>query len=101
MGICTPVLGELAAGAAGSNDPQRHLDILKIRVGTLRCWPFDSIAAYEFGRIRAELKRIGRPMQQIDIQVAAVAKALGRCTVVTMDTDLLAVPGLAVEFWSP
>ena len=38
-------------------------------------------------------------MQQIDIQVAAIAFALGRCTVVSGDTDLKAVPGLTVEDW--
>ena len=63
-------------------------------------WPYDSVAAREFGRIYAELRRIGRPMQQIDMQVAAVARTLGDCTVVTVDTDLFAVPGLSVTDWS-
>jgi tRNA(fMet)-specific endonuclease VapC len=39
-------------------------------------------------------------MQQIDIMVAAVALSLGNCTVVTDDTDLIAVPGLSVENWA-
>jgi tRNA(fMet)-specific endonuclease VapC len=39
-------------------------------------------------------------MQQIDIMVAAVALSLGNCTVVSDDTDLLAVPGLSVENWA-
>ena len=34
------------------------------------------------------------------ITLAAVAFALGNCTVVTKDSDLAAVPGLAVEVWS-
>jgi predicted nucleic acid-binding protein len=53
----------------------------------------------EYGRIAAELKRIGRPMQQIDIQITAIAFALGNCTVVSGDSDLKAVPGLSVEDW--
>jgi tRNA(fMet)-specific endonuclease VapC len=38
-------------------------------------------------------------MQQIDIQIAAIARCLGDCTVVSTDSDLSAVPGLTVENW--
>jgi tRNA(fMet)-specific endonuclease VapC len=69
-------------------------------LGKLLCWPYEKPAALEFGRIIAELKRIGRPMQQIDIQLAAIAFALGNCTVVSGDSDLAAVPGLTVENWA-
>jgi tRNA(fMet)-specific endonuclease VapC len=46
------------------------------------------------------LKTIGRPIGQNDIMIAAIARSLGNTTVVTMDTDLAAVPGLAVENWA-
>ena len=62
-------------------------------------WPFDKAAAHEFGRLFALLRRMGRPMQQVDIQIAAIALTLGNCTVVTTDTDLSAIPGLRVESW--
>jgi tRNA(fMet)-specific endonuclease VapC len=64
------------------------------------CWPFDRNAAEEYGRLAADLKRMGRPMQQIDIQIAAIALSLGRCIVVSTDSDLTAVPGLTVENWA-
>ncbi len=38
-------------------------------------------------------------MQVVDMMLAAIALSLGDCTVVTSDTDLLAVPGLTVENW--
>lgn len=62
-------------------------------------WPYDKSAAAEFGRIFNVLKKMGRPMQQIDIQIAAIAMSLGNCTVVTTDSDLLSVPGLSIENW--
>jgi predicted nucleic acid-binding protein len=34
-----------------------------------------------------------------DIMIAAIAKSLGNCTVVSADSDLTAVPGLSVESW--
>ncbi len=36
----------------------------------------------------------------IDIMIAAIARTLGDCTVVTTDSDLAAIPGLAVENWA-
>lgn len=47
-----------------------------------------------------ELKKRGRVMGQNDIMIAAVAMTLGDTTVVTMDGDLAAVPGLVVENWA-
>lgn len=38
-------------------------------------------------------------MQQIDIQIAAIALTLADCTVVTVDSDLATIPGLSVENW--
>jgi len=39
-------------------------------------------------------------MQIPDMQLAAVAFAIGNCTVVTTDSDLSAIPGLSVENWA-
>jgi len=39
-------------------------------------------------------------MQVVDVMIAAIALALGRCTVVSADSDLTAVPGLTVENWA-
>jgi tRNA(fMet)-specific endonuclease VapC len=63
-------------------------------------WPFEEEAAQHFGRIRHELRRVGRVMSIVDIQLAAIAFALGNCTVVSKDTDLSAVPRLQVENWA-
>ena len=100
IGICVPVLGELYYGAENSASRDRALRELRAALPLLRIWPFDQACAEEYGRLAAGLKRIGRPMQQIDIQLAAVALTLGNCTVVTTDSDLAAVPGLSVENWA-
>jgi tRNA(fMet)-specific endonuclease VapC len=100
VGIGLPVLGELLAGAAMSNAPAKHHDRVIRNLARLRLWPFDQKAAEEYGRLRAALRRLGRAMQQVDMQVAAIALSLGNCTVVTKDIDLAAVPGLKVEDWS-
>jgi hypothetical protein len=35
-----------------------------------------------------------------DQKIAAIARSMGNCTVVSADSDLGAVPGLAVENWA-
>lgn len=100
IGICTPVLGELWSGIEGSETRDENLRRMSHGLSRLVVWPFNEAAAAEFGRVFIQLKRLGRPMQQIDIQIAAVALALGNTTVVTMDADLAAVPGLVVEDWA-
>ena len=86
-----------------SSKPRRRasgIAILRSRTAHLSLWIFDKAAAYEYGRIYAELRRLGRLMQVPDIQIAAIALSLGNCVVVSKDGDLRAVPGLAVEDWS-
>jgi tRNA(fMet)-specific endonuclease VapC len=99
IGISTPVLGELWSGVEGSASRDRNLARLQHAISRLVIWPYTNEAAEEFGRVFAELRRVGRPMQQIDIMIATIALSLGRCTVVTADTDVAAVPGLTVEEW--
>ncbi len=100
VGIAGPVLGELAFRAEGS--PQRERNLLRLRqaLEVWKLWFLDTAAAFEYGRLAFELKTIGRPMGQNDITIAAIALALGNTTVVTMDADLAAVPGLTVENWA-
>ncbi len=100
VGVCTPVLGEVVGGLERSATRGANMVVARRRLGKLTCWPYELPAAWEYGRLVAELLRRGRPMQQIDIQVAAVAIILGDCTVVTRDSDFLAIPGLPVENWS-
>lgn len=100
IGVCTPVVGELFSGVELSVTRERNRTKLIHNLDSLTIWPFDLDAAEEFGRLFAILRRSGRPMQQIDIQIAAVAMTLGNCTVVSKDSDLFAVPGLDVENWA-
>jgi tRNA(fMet)-specific endonuclease VapC len=97
---CMPVVGELFGGVEGSRTRDRNRQRLVLTLNRIPIWPFDRAAAEEFGRLDAELRRIGRSMQQIDIQIAAIALSMGNTTVVSRDSDLSAVPGLTVENWA-
>ena len=49
-------------------------------------------------KIHADLKRRGRPIQDADILIAATAMTKG-LILVSDDTDMLRIQGLAVENW--
>lgn len=99
IGIGMPVLAELVAGIERSTSRDRNLRSLKAALASLKLWPFDPPAAFEYGRLHAELGRLGRPVGVMDTMIAAIANTLGDCTVVSTDSDLHAVPGLTVENW--
>jgi tRNA(fMet)-specific endonuclease VapC len=96
---CLPVVAELFAGVEGSRSQERNRQRLIRALGGVAAWPFDRAAAEEFGRIDAVLRRLGRLIGKIDIQIAAIALSMGNTTVVSADTDFDVVPGLAVENW--
>ncbi len=99
LGIGIPVLAELLAGVEYSKSREKNLETVNRNLRMFRLWPFTPDSAREYGRVFAHLRRIGRPMQSIDIMIAAIALTLGSCTVVSSDMDLKAVPGLTVENW--
>ena len=100
LGTCIPVLGELFFGIEFSRTRDENEARLIRAVAGLTFWPYTRDAAEEYGRLAAQLRRAGRTMQQVNIQVAAIALTLSQCTVVSEDTDLFAVPGLTVENWA-
>jgi len=100
VGTGTPVFGELLAGIEASQSRQKNMLRFYRSISDLVLWSYDRTAAEEFGRLLALLRKIGRPMQQIDVQTAAIAFSLSGTTVVTSDSDFSAIPGLTIEDWS-
>lgn len=52
-----------------------------------------------YGEIRSALERIGQPIGQNDLWIAAHARALGAIVVTGNDREFRRVPGLRVEDW--
>jgi tRNA(fMet)-specific endonuclease VapC len=100
IGTCMPVVGELFGGVELSATLEVNLKRLHAALSRIICWPFDRSAAEEYGRLYAAMRRMGRPIPPIDLQIAAIALTLGNCTVVTTDSDFAAIPGLSVENWA-
>ena len=99
IGICVPVLGELWSGVEGSASRELNLRRLRHALSRLIVWPYSNEAEAEYGRIFSELRRAGRIMQQVDIQIGAIARTLSNCIIVSKDSDLKAISGASVENW--
>jgi len=93
-------LGELWAGVEFSTSRERNLVKLRRAVADLIVWPYSVEAAQEYGRIFAELRRAGSPIQQVDMQIGAIARILRNCVVVSKDADLSLISGIVVENWT-
>ena len=97
--ICSIVAAELLYGAAKSQRKQDTLNQLGKFIACFRFFDFDLAAAYQFGEIRAELERTGRPIGPFDMQIAAIAKANQLIVVTHNLSEFLRVPGLVCEDW--
>ena len=99
IGTGIPVVAEILGGTLASATWEVNLPRVEQVLSSLRLWPFDLQAAREYGRLYADLRRIGVQMQVVDRMIAAIALTVPDCTVVTSDSDLSRVPGLKVENW--
>ena len=73
-----------------------HVEDFLLRVPTL---PWDASAAAAHGQLKTHLFEIGRPLSELDMQIAAHALALN-CTLVTHDAAFRHVPELRIEDWT-
>jgi len=68
--------------------------------GTLRAFriiPFTDAAAREYGRLTAHLHRIGRPVGDMDVLIAATTMAAGEPLITRNAEHFAMIPGLVVE----
>lgn len=97
--LCSVVKAELFYGAMKSANPQKNLAKLQLFVDRLASFPFDDEAAEVYGRIRADLEKLGTPIGPNDLLIAAIGVA-NEVTVVTHNTrEFSRVAGLKLEDW--
>ena len=98
--VCVSVIteAELRFGLArrpGATRLASDVEDFLLRVDIL---PWNSAAAESYGRLRATLEAVGRPLAALDTLIAAHALAED-AILVTHDGAFARVPGLNVEDW--
>ena len=91
--------GELAVGVFKSTNPQFKLASTKQVIQQFVCLDYDMACAEEYGKIKAQLERIGLPIGFHDTQIAAIALCHGLIVVTHNVRDFQRVPGLVIEDW--
>ena len=92
------VLGELYFGALRSARREENLARVDRFAATHEVLAFDAESARNYGAIRDELRRKGRPIPDNDIWVAAIARQ-HNLTLITRDAHFQEVEGLSTSDW--
>lgn len=97
--LCSVVKAELLYGARKSAQVERNLRSLQSFFDAFESLPFGDDAAAQYGVIRSQLEREGRPIGGNDMLIAAIA-LVAEVTLATRNQDeFRRVAGLRVETW--
>ena len=96
--LCLPSIGELWFMVHKSVRIAANEQSLRQFLPRFLHAEFDAPAAESFGQIKADLKRIGRPIPAIDVQIAAIAIAHD-LVVLTADAHFTLIQDLRHENW--
>jgi tRNA(fMet)-specific endonuclease VapC len=101
LALSSIVLFELHYGIANSARRKENTDRLAVFLqAPIEVLPFEAGDVEEAGELRAELKRLGRPIGPYDVLIAAQARRRS-AKLVTANTDEFSrVPGLITEDWT-
>ncbi|HIJ86435.1 MAG TPA: type II toxin-antitoxin system VapC family toxin [Desulfuromonadales bacterium] len=99
LAVSNAVLAELYYGAYNSAKVKYNLVTIEAFSKHLTIFPDSVESARLFGRIKADLKLQGRPIEDFDILVASIAIA-NNCILVTHNTNHFSrISDLTVEDW--
>ena len=98
LSISVIVAAELCYGAAKAGS-HRLMKLVDDALARLILVPFDTPADVHYGRIRAELEAMGKPIGHNDLLIAAHALALDLPLVTDNLGEFSRVRGLKVENW--
>lgn len=99
LALPTIVLGELYAGAYKHPASGRLLALIDELLEEVQVLDFDVDCARQFGRLRGDSLRAGKPFSSVDLMIASVA-IVHDLTLVTHNTkDFKDIPGLRLKDW--
>lgn len=99
IAISTVTQAEMAYGAAKSLYPEKSLEKQQFFFSRYTLLTFDSDAALMYGRIRANLETMGKPIGPYDMQIAAIA-LVHQLILVTHNTrEFSRIESLEIEDW--
>lgn len=99
LGVTVITLAELWFGARKSSRPERTRASVDTFLQPFEIIPLDKDAAESYADIRLQLERLGRPIGERDLLIAAIARSRDLAVVTHNVSEFGRVPGLVVEDW--
>ena len=101
-GICISdiTLAELFYGIENKPYNPKFLMALLAFISLVKIIPFGSVAAEDYGKIRADLRRNGTPIGALDTLIAAHARSTNLVLVTNNTRHFSLVPHLLLENWA-
>lgn len=90
---------ELYFGAAKSTGPSKDRALVDAILETLPVWGPDRVSAQVFGEAKALLQRVGTPVADADLFIAAIAITTDAVIVTGNHRHFGRIPGVVVEDW--
>ena len=99
MAISVITLSELLHGAEKSSFPEKNLRVVEDFCSRLEVLDYTAKAAQHYGSIRSALEKVGQPIGENDLHIAAHARSEGLVLVTNNEREFQKVPALQVENW--
>lgn len=99
IAIPSLVAAELYYGASASAQAEKNLAKLDRFCQTVPIANFDLVAARQFGTLKADLRKRGRPAGETDLWIAAIAISNNATLVTHNIRDFEHISGLRLEDW--
>lgn len=99
VGLSSISMAELVHGVEKSVMREKNLEALNQFLLPLEVADFDQQSALIYGKIRADLERIGQGIGPMDTLIAAHAVSLDAILVTNNTKEFRRVPNLSVEDW--
>lgn len=98
IGLSSVVAAELAYGVAKSGS-ERNRKALEMFLAPLEIMPFDQVAIWVYGQLRADLERRGQSIGSLDTMIAAHALSVNAVLVTNNTREFSRVKDLQLENW--
>lgn len=100
--ICVSAItyAELMHGVEKSQAVEKNRLAMSLFLSPITVLEFDSYAAEEYGRIRAELEKKGTPIGPMDMLIAGHARSKGLVLVTNIVREFECMDGLMLEDWA-
>ena len=99
MAISVITLSELLHGAEKSSFPEKNLRVVEDFCSRLEVLDYTAKVAQHYGSIRSALEKVGQPIGENDLHIAAHARSEGLVFVTNNEREFQKVPALQIENW--